>query len=302
MSDTPCAKQLWSPALCFHGDLIWFMAETCRGIIPTCQCQEALKSVLQWPTRNGQSMWTELSFLGQTFWSLWLFHNFLGIRTTNLICQIIDFQGTWDLCCYCVLWLGPKLGLVVRKHLASLGVDSSEARWSSKSKSISEVKGYSDWKCNGLLPLVILVFSGLEAFQWLLSQLLRYSFGGICGNEMEGLALITWRQKSLFPHWPALHHLFYYHLYRCGDGWKEYLGFMFIAVLLWSGIYSGSCTGTQVTNVSLSGLSLGAIPEGYSDCTLGDIRGNQGFNGEELDISLGCHQVYPWYISTLPQW
>ena len=33
-----------------------------------------------------------------------------------------------------------------------------------------------------------------------------------------------------------------------------------------------------------SGLSLGGIPEGYSDCTPGGIRGKQGFNGEELDI------------------
>ena len=57
------------------------------------------------PTRNGQSLWTELSFLGQTFWSLWPFHNSLGIRTTNLICRIIYFQGICDLCCYCVLWL-----------------------------------------------------------------------------------------------------------------------------------------------------------------------------------------------------
>ena len=46
-------------------------------------------------------------------------------------------------------------------------------------------------------------------------------------------------------------------------------------------------------NVSPSGLSLGGIPEAYSDCTLGGIRGKQGFNGEELGISLGCHQVYP---------
>ena len=75
-----------------------------------------------------------------------------------------------------------------------------------------------------------------------------------------------------------------------------------LSVLLWSGIYSGSCTGTQVMNVSPSGLSLGGILEGYSDCTPGGIRGKQGFNGEELDISLGCHQVYPWYIFTLPQW
>ena len=42
--------------------------------------------------------------------------------------------------------LGPTLGLVIRKHLASLGM---EARWSFSSKSISEVKGYSDWNCNG---------------------------------------------------------------------------------------------------------------------------------------------------------
>ena len=42
---------------------------------------------------------------------------------------------------------------------------------------------------------------------------------------------------------------------------------MFVSVLLWSGIYSGSCTGTQLKNVSPSGLSLGDIPEAYSDCT-----------------------------------
>ena len=98
---------------------------------------------------------------------------------------------------YC--YLGPQLGLVVRKHLASLGVQSLEARWSSSSKSISEVKGYSDWKCNGLLPLVTLALSGPEeAFQWLLSQLFRYSFCRICGNELEGLALITRGQNHLF--------------------------------------------------------------------------------------------------------
>ena len=33
-----------------------------------------------------------------------------------------------------------------------------------------------------------------------------------------------------------------------------------------------------------SGLSLGGIPEVYSDCTPGGIRGKQGFDGEELDI------------------
>ena len=62
--------------------------------------------------------------------------------------------------------LGPRLGLVVRKHLASLGVDSLEAKRSSSSKSISEVKGYSDWKYNDFLPLVKLAVSAPEeAFQ-----------------------------------------------------------------------------------------------------------------------------------------
>ena len=149
---------------------------------------------------------------------------------------------------------------MIRKSLALLGVKSSEARWSSSSKSISDVKGYLDWKYNGFLLLVMLALSGPEeAFQWLLSQLLRYSFCGICGNELEGPALITLRQKSLFPHWPALHHLFCYSLYWCGNAWKEHLSFMFIQVLLWSGIYSGSRTGTQVTNVSQGVLAWEAF-------------------------------------------
>ena len=39
---------------------------------------------------------------------------------------------------------------------------------------------------------------------------------------------------------------------------------MFVLALLWSGIYSGLCTGPHVMNVSPSGLSLGGILEGYS--------------------------------------
>ena len=55
-------------------------------------------------------------------------------------------------------------------------------------------------------------------------------------------------------------------------------------------------------NVSPNSLSLRGIPEGYSDCTPGVIRGKQGFNGETLDINPGCHQVYPWCTSTRPWW
>ena len=61
--------------------------------------------------------------------------------------------------------LGPKLGLVVRNHLVLLGIESSEVRWSFSYKSISEVKGYSDWNYNRFcffFPSVTLAFSGPE--------------------------------------------------------------------------------------------------------------------------------------------
>ena len=40
-------------------------------------------------------------------------------------------------------------------------------------------------------------------------------------------------------------------LYWFGVSWKEHLSFMFVSVLLWSGIYSKSCTGTQVMRMFL---------------------------------------------------
>ena len=72
---------------------------------------------------------------------------------------------------------------------------------------------WSDCKGNGLLPLVTPDLSRREeALLWFWSQLLRYSFCGVCGNELEGLALIARGQKSLFPCFPALHHLFCCHI------------------------------------------------------------------------------------------
>ena len=59
--------------------------------------------------------------------------------------------------------LGPKPGLVVRKYLALLGIRRSEVRWSSSYKSISEVKGYSDWHYSGVFSLLVtLALSGPE--------------------------------------------------------------------------------------------------------------------------------------------
>lgn len=55
-----------------------------------------------------------------------------------------------------------------------------------------------------------------------------------------------------------------------------------------------------------SSLSMGGIPEGYSPSLRvtpeEEQKSSQGCNGEELDITLGCHHVYPWCISTQPQW
>ena len=167
MNDMPWAKQVRSPALRFHDYLTLLMAETCWGFILTCQCQEAPNVSFGKLTRNRQSLWTKLSSLGQTFQSLWLFHNSLEIRGTKLIYRIIDWWSMglviYAVIVYCYLgpklglvvrkclaslgtrertliyavmvycYLGPKLGLIVRKCLASLGIESSGARWSSSS-------------------------------------------------------------------------------------------------------------------------------------------------------------------------
>ena len=85
---------------------------------------------------------------------------------------------------------------------------------------------------------------------------------GICGNELEGLALGARGQKSLFPLWPTLHHLFCYtgvatlrrdilvvvrpfmtHHFYCGQKCN-----------------SGMCTSTGKTDASPGGRSLGNIP------------------------------------------
>ena len=112
---------------------------------------------------------------------------------------------------------------------------------------IRNLRIWPDWKYRGLIPLIELALSGPEeALWWLLSQLPRYSFCGICGNELEGLALVAWGWKSLFPCWPTLHYLFCYHIYRHGDTQKGHLGCCLSLYdslfLLQPGLYSGMCT------------------------------------------------------------
>ena len=155
-SEEPCSSVPQWPHKAYGRNL--------SGVYTDLPMPAGTQCLLRELTRNAQRVWTELSFLGQTFRSLWPFHNSLETKSTNLIYRIIGFQGTCNLCCYCVLGgLGLKLGLVVRKSLASLGIESLEARWSSSSKSISEVKGYSDWSYTSFFfPLVTLALSGPE--------------------------------------------------------------------------------------------------------------------------------------------
>jgi len=58
-------------------------------------------------------------------------------------------------------------------------------------------------------------------------------------------------------------------------------------------------------NLSSSRLSLGGILEGYSVApwvtSEEEQKSGKGLNGEQLDINLGCHQVYPWFISIPPR-
>ena len=104
-SKEPCSAVPWWSHTAFYG-------RNLSGVYTDLPMPRGTQCLLQERTRNGQSVWTKLSFLSQTFQCLWPFHNSLGIRSTNLIYRIIDFQGTCDLYCYCVLrlrsqtWIG----------------------------------------------------------------------------------------------------------------------------------------------------------------------------------------------------
>ena len=98
--------------------------------------------------------WTFLS------WSAFpgLFDCFIiawGIRTTNLICWIIDFQRTCDPCCYYVVLLRPH----VWKGLALLGVHLGAIQ-NSDFRNVSQVRGHS----LGCLP------QGPETWKWVFAM------------------------------------------------------------------------------------------------------------------------------------
>ena len=174
-----------------------------------------------------------------------------GIRSTNIICWIIDYVDLWFMLLLCTftqtpnlvvmeapslarsqklqehVWeqggaLAPALSLRLEVTLFAACLRGKRSGKESLSQlcllsmwteallltmrflrtQIGSCRIWSDWKWNGLLPLVALALlhGPEEASWWLLSQLLRYSSCGICGNELEGLAPTAQEQKSLFPH------------------------------------------------------------------------------------------------------
>ena len=76
-SKEPCSAVPWRSHTAYGRNL--------SGVYTDLPMPRGTQCLLREPTRNGQSMWTELSFLSQTFLSLWPFHNSLGIRSANLI-------------------------------------------------------------------------------------------------------------------------------------------------------------------------------------------------------------------------
>ena len=88
---------------------------------------------------------------------------------------------------------------------------------------IGNCRIWSNWKCKGLLPLVALALSGPEKdLQWLLFQLLRYSFCTICWTRIERLNLIP--HERFYPRRLALHHLLCYHIDSGDNSQKGHLG------------------------------------------------------------------------------
>ena len=78
-----------------------------------------------------ESLWAkhvDQTFLSQSAFP-GLFDHFIvtmGIRTANLICQIIDFQETCDPCCSYVLLLRPQAGSHEKPRLAGRSMFGNE--------------------------------------------------------------------------------------------------------------------------------------------------------------------------------
>jgi len=98
-------------------------------------------------------------------------------------------------------------------------------------------------------------------------------------NQLEGLVLVAWGQKSLFPHWLTLS----LSQKLCGSD---------SLLLLWSGLYSGMSKGTWKMDASPSSPSWGNIPGKLFCYTLGGIRekdkSNKGLGDQFNSVAQSC--------------
>ena len=136
--------------------------------------------------------------------------------------------------------------------------------------------------------------------------------GGFCLNSLSILSVesVEWtgriglnslRTKITFFSLAGHHRLFCYHMYWCGD--TQHPGCCSLPydspLLLQSGC-AQKCAPAHGGQTSPRSPSLGGILEGHSvarqvasEKEKNKKKSGKGFNGEELDFNLGCHQVYP---------
>ena len=133
MNDMPCVNQVMSPALWLHGASEWLKAAPKREALLGVYTDLPMPRDTQCPCEGSSQKWAkrvEQTFLSRSSFP-GLFDHFIivwEIRTTNLICWVIDFQGTCYPWCYCVL----LLRLHVWKRLALLGAESYKSTFGSE--------------------------------------------------------------------------------------------------------------------------------------------------------------------------
>ena len=115
MNDVSCAKQVMSPAL---GFFFFVPYNDCRQTPKWKPCRDLYNDLpmprdAQHPCEGKDQKWVkrvDRIFLSRSAFPGLFDHSIIawGIRTTNLTCRIIDFQGTCDPYRYSVLLLRPQ--------------------------------------------------------------------------------------------------------------------------------------------------------------------------------------------------
>ena len=94
-SEEPCSAVPPQPHMAYGRNMLGVYTD-----LPKRHPMSPLGTNQKWAKRVDRTLFSRSNF------SIFLtISKLLGIRRTNPICWIVDFQGTCDLCCYCILWL-----------------------------------------------------------------------------------------------------------------------------------------------------------------------------------------------------